>query len=262
MKEDEIFSLNYSRRISRPSVGNMAPFYNAQDLLNTRFGNPELNPEFTDSYEAGYMKGWERYLFNGTVYHRRTTDVITRIISLLENNSAVQLWTNANQRNSTGLELINQFQLSSNFDATLSGNLFYSEIKGSNIQEGFDNSSLSWTVSLLSNISFPGIATVQLQGEYRGPIILPQGEIDPMYGLNVGLRRNLFNNRATVGLNVSDLFNTRAFKIKTQDRKFIQERLFNSETRIGTISFSYRFGGFRANDEGPAGGSGYSSDPF
>jgi len=262
LEEDEIFSLNYSRRISRPGVGNMAPFYNAQDLLNTRFGNPELNPEFTDSYEAGYMKGWERYLFNGTVYHRRTTDVITRIISLLENNSAVQLWTNANRRNSTGLELINQFQLSSNFDATLSGNLFYSEIKGSNIQEGFDNSSFSWTVSLLSNIAFPGIATVQLQGEYRGPIILPQGEIDPMYGLNVGLRRNLFSNRATLSLNVSDLFNTRAFKIKTEDRKFIQERLFNSETRIGTISFSYRFGGFSTNDEGPSGGSGYSSDPF
>jgi len=262
VEQDEVYSLNYSRRISRPGVGGMAPFYNAQDLLNTRLGNPELNPEYTDSYEAGYMKGWERYLFNGTLYHRRTTDVMTRIISLLENNSAVQLWTNASQRNSTGLEVINQFQLSSHIDATLSGNFFYSEIMGSNIQEGFDNSSFSWTVSLLSNINLPRIATVQLQGEYRGPIILPQGEIDPIYGVNLGVRRNLLNNRATVSLNVSDLFDSRTFRIKTRDMEFTQDRFFNRETRIGTLSLSYRFGGFRAKDESPSGGSGYGNDPF
>ncbi|MEX2594449.1 MAG: outer membrane beta-barrel family protein [Anditalea sp.] len=259
--EEELLA-NYSRRINRPGAGQMAPFYNAQDLLNTRYGNPELNPEYTDSYETGYNKGWENYLFTGTLYHRRTTDVMTRIISLLENNSAVQLWTNANQRNSTGLELINQFQFSSNFDATLNGNFFYSELKGSNIQEGFDNSNFSWTISLLSNIVLPNIATVQIQGEYSGPIILPQGEIDPIYGLNVGLRRDIFNNRATVSLNVTDIFNTRIFRINTTDREFYQERYFNRETRIGTISLNYRFGGFRAKEEQPSGGNGYGDDPF
>lgn len=255
-------NLNYSRRINRPGAGQMAPFYNAQDLLNTRFGNPELLPEYTDSYESGYMKSWNVYLLTATVYHRRTSQVMTRVISLLDNNSAVQLWTNANNRHSSGLELINQFQFSSGFDATLSGNFFYSEIKGDNIQEGFNNSNFSWTISLLSNIALGNFATMQVQGEYRGPIILPQGEIEPIYGLNIGIKKDFFDKKATLSLNVSDIFDTRVFRIQTNDPEFYQERYFNRETRIGTLSFTYRFGGFRPKEEKPSGDSGYGDDPF
>jgi iron complex outermembrane recepter protein len=53
------------------------------------------------------------------------------------------------------------------------------------------------------------------------------------------------NNKATVSLNVSDIFNTRIFRIKTQDQNFVQNNMFNRETRIGTLSFTYRFGGFK-----------------
>ncbi|WP_237690421.1 outer membrane beta-barrel protein [Salegentibacter tibetensis] len=54
----------------------------------------------------------------------------------------------------------------------------------------------------MSNWIFPDIATVQLMADYRGPIILPQGKIDPMYGINLlGIRKDLFNNRATLSLN-------------------------------------------------------------
>ncbi|MBZ9729710.1 outer membrane beta-barrel family protein [Salegentibacter sp. JZCK2] len=64
------------------------------------------------------------------------------------------------------------------------------------------NSNFSWTLNLLSNWIFPDIATVQLMADYRGPIILPQGKIDPMYGINLlGIRKDLFNNRATLSLN-------------------------------------------------------------
>ncbi|MCC5938310.1 MAG: TonB-dependent receptor [Lunatimonas sp.] len=254
------FILNYSRRINRPSWGQMAPFYNAQDLLNTRLGNPTLQPEYTDSYEVGLNKGWEQLLFTGTLYHRRTQSPMTRIISLLENNSAVQLWDNANYRRDTGLELINQMEFHSNLDATLTGNFFYSEINGYNIRENFFNSNFTWTVTLLTNWVIPDLFNVQVMADYRGPIALPQGEIDPIYGLSVGLRRDLFNRRATVSLNVSDVFNTRVFRIQTDDFEFSQNRFFNQETRIGTLSFTYRFGGFKAKEEKPS--VRYSDDPF
>lgn len=252
--------LNYSRRVNRPGSGQLAPFYNAQDLLNTRFGNPMLQPEYTDSYEAGLNKEWDWLLFTGTAYHRATTNAMTRIISLLDNGAAVQLWDNAASRRDTGLELINQFQFSSTFDATLSGNFFYSEVVGDNIREGFNNSNFTWTLSLLSNYVIPNVATVQLMADYRGPIVLPQGEIDPIYGLNIGLRRDFYNKRATVSVNVTDVFNTRVFRVRTDDISFSQERFFNRETRIGTLSFIYRFGGFRSREESRQ--DRYPDDPF
>ncbi|MCH7408780.1 TonB-dependent receptor [Belliella sp. DSM 111904] len=243
--QEEEFTANFSRRINRPGMWSLAPIFGVSDLYNLSIGNPELQPEFTNSYELGYMKGWERYLLNATVYHRFSTDIHTRIIRLNEDNVAIQTRENANSRVNTGLELVNQFQLTSWFDATVSGNFFYSEIRGDNIEAGFNNSNYSWTVNTLFNMVIPKVASVQIQGDYRGPIVLPQGEIEPMWGVNVGVRRDLLDKKATISLNVSDIFNTRIFRISTNDERFIQDRWFNRETRIGTLSFTYRFGGFK-----------------
>ncbi|MBN7814866.1 outer membrane beta-barrel family protein [Algoriphagus pacificus] len=243
--ENEL-TANYTRRISRPSIWDLAPIYQVRDQYNLSIGNPYLKPEFTDSYELGYMKGWERYLLNATVYHRFSTDVETRITTLTDDNVAIQSRENADTRASTGFELINQIQISNNFDATLTGNFFYSKINANNV-EGRDlsNENFSWTLSLLGNILVPKWFSVQLQGNYRGPIVLPQGQIEPQATLTVGMRKDLFNNKATVSLNVSDIFNTRKFMITTEDPRFTQYREFQRESRIGTLSFTYRFGGFK-----------------
>lgn len=171
----------------------------------------------------------------------------TRVIRLAESNVAVQTRENALRRNSTGLELINQVQVSNWWDATVSGNFFYSEIIGDNIQEGFNNSNYSWTVSLLSNMAIPNLFTFQVQGNYRGPIVFPQGEIEPYWRINADIRKNIMNDKATISLNISDIFNTRIFRIRNEDNRFVKDRLYNRETRIGTIAFTYRIGGF--NDD-------------
>ncbi|MGY6559329.1 MAG: TonB-dependent receptor domain-containing protein [Nitritalea sp.] len=248
--DEEELTANFSRRISRPNIWALAPIFRVNDLFNLSIGNQELQPEFTNSYEFGYMKGWDKYLLNAVVYHRFTTDVQTRVIRLNEDNVSVQLRENANSRSSTGLELVNQFQFTSWFDATLSGNFFYSEIIGENIEANFNNSNFSWTVNLLANMAIPKFASLQIQADYRGPIVLPQGEIEPIWGINMGLRKDLFNKKATVSVNVSDIFNTRIFRIRTTDENFDFQRLFNRETRIGTIAFTYRFGGFKERRNG------------
>lgn len=254
--------LNYSRRISRPSVGALAPFYNAQDFLNLRLGNPLLQPELTDSYELGYAKSFDWLFFTGTLYHRRTTDLLSRIYVLFDNNFAVQTWENANRRNANGLELINQLFLAKWMDLTLSGNFFHSRIIADNISEELDNENFSWTISLLSSFRAGKWGNFQLQGDYRGPIVLPQGEIAPMYGLNIGYRKNLWDGKATLGLNVSDVFNTRIFVIETTGQGFSQERVFNWESQIATLTFTYRFGGFNDQAREERGGGNIDSDPF
>ncbi|WP_339874800.1 TonB-dependent receptor [uncultured Algoriphagus sp.] len=247
--ENEL-TLNYTRRISRPSIWDLAPIYRVRDQYNFSIGNPYLQPEFTDSYEVGYMKGWEKYLLNATVYHRFSTDVETRITILTDDNVAIQSRQNADTRSSTGFELINQVQIVKNLDATLTGNLFYSKINAENIEEDFSNENFSWTLNLLANWLVPNWFNVQVQGNYRGPIVLPQGQIEPQYSLNVGLRKDLFNGKATISANVSDVFNTRNFRITTNNPRFDEKRVFQRETRVGTLAFTYRFGGFKEQRQG------------
>ncbi|MGY6522517.1 MAG: TonB-dependent receptor domain-containing protein [Mongoliitalea sp.] len=242
--EEEI-SVNYSRRISRPGIWALSPILSLRDQLNFNVGNPLLQPEFTDSYEVGYMKGFKSYLLNATVYHRYSTDVQTRIITLLDNNITIQSRENADIRRSTGLELVNQFEFTNWWNVALTGNFFYSEIFGANLGEGFNNSNFSWTVNMLSTMSIPNLFSVQIQGDYRGPIVLPQGQIEPLWGINLGIKRDVLNKKGTISVNVSDIFDTRIFRITTNDSRFDLNRMFNRETRIGTVAFTYRFGGFK-----------------
>jgi len=166
----------------------------------------------------------------------------------MDDNVAIQSRENANFRKSTGLEVINQVQLVDRWDFTLSANFFHSEIIGDNIGEGFNNSNFSWTLSLLSNMVIPDLFSIQVQGNYRGPMVFPQGEIEPMWGLNAGVRKNILKDKGTISLNVSDIFNTRVFRIRNDDSRFVQDRVYNRETQIGTLSFTYRFGGFKENN--------------
>jgi iron complex outermembrane receptor protein len=264
--EESELSVNYSRRVSRPRIWGLAPIYRVNDQYNVSIGNPYLQPEYTDSYEFGYMKGWERYLLNATVYHRYSTDVETRITYLTENNVSVQTRENADTRASTGFELINQIQVSNNIDATLTGNFFYSKVNGENIESGFSNENFSWTISLLGNIIIPKWVNMQVQGNYRGPIVQPQGQIEPQWSVNLGLKREVLAGKGTVSLNVTDIFNTRNFRITTSDPRFDQTRTFQRETRIGTLSFTYRFGGFsekrEERDSRREGGDDFGGDEF
>lgn len=252
----EAFFLNYSRRINRPSTWGLAPFYNVQDPLNMRLGNPYLQPELTDSYEVGYDRDLEFLMITGTLYHRRTEDVLSRIFVPGENNSVIMTWENANSSINNGLEIINQFFVTKWMDLTVSGNAFHARIFGENIQSGFVNENFSWSASLLGSFRAGNWGTFQLQGNYRGPVVRPQGELLPMYGINAGYRKDFWDRRATLSISVSDIFNTRIFRVSVDDPSFSQTREFNWETRIGTITFNYRFGGFNNQERKERNGGG------
>ncbi len=250
--ENNDLLVNYSRRINRPSLWSMAPLLNIQDPLNLRIGNPNLRPEFTDSYEVGIAQSFKGYFVTATVFHRRTTDLISRIYVPGGANSALQIWDNVNTELATGLEVINQIEVGNWMDATLTGNLFYNEVQGGAENPDFNNSNLTWTLSLLSNFKLGKIGTLQVLGNYRGPIVRPQGLVKPLYGINMGFRREVLSGKGTLSLNVTDVFNTRRFIVEVADDTFAQRRVFDWETQIVTLAFTYRFGGYkdRASKEG------------
>lgn len=251
--ENNDLLVNYSRRINRPSLWSMAPLLNVQDPLNLRIGNPNLRPEFTDSYEVGVAQSFKGYFVTATVFHRRTTDLLSRIFVPGGANSALMIWDNVNTELATGLEVINQVELGNWMDATLTGNLFYNEVQGGADNPDFNNSNLTWTLSLLSNFKLGKIGTLQVLGNYRGPIVRPQGLVKPLYGVNLGFRREVLNGKGTLSLNVTDVFNTRRFIVEVADDTFAQRRVFDWETQIATLAFTYRFGGYK--DKAPGQGS-------
>ena len=78
----------YSRRIFRPRLWDLNPFFNIRNNFSVRTGNPNLLPEFTDSYEIASIYIIGKTSFNFGVYYRYTTDVVERV-STFEDNVAI-----------------------------------------------------------------------------------------------------------------------------------------------------------------------------
>ncbi|MFQ6929420.1 MAG: TonB-dependent receptor domain-containing protein [Parabacteroides merdae] len=78
-KNNEI-QVNYTRRLRRPWGGQLNSFRNISDASNISFGNPELTPEYSHSFELNYIKTWESgHTLSLSGYYRSTDDVIQRI---------------------------------------------------------------------------------------------------------------------------------------------------------------------------------------
>ena len=56
LKNKQEFQISYTRRINRPNFFQLIPFTNYSDSLNITRGNPNLRPEFTNSFEFSYLK--------------------------------------------------------------------------------------------------------------------------------------------------------------------------------------------------------------
>ena len=106
-KNNEI-QVNYTRRLRRPWGGQLNSFRNTSDSRNISFGNPELTPEYSHSFELNYIKLWESgHTLSLSGYYRSTDDVIQRI-RFLNTAENVMYTTSENVARSqaSGMEIV------------------------------------------------------------------------------------------------------------------------------------------------------------
>jgi outer membrane cobalamin receptor len=237
----QTFQISYSRRISRPRQWDLMPFTKFGDNKERRIGNAQINPEYTNSLEAGILQLWSSGSFLGSVYYRNTTDKIERI-SELGNDGIIYIKPmNIGLRDAYGVELnatynpINWIRLNSGFN-------FYQEIiSGEYNNIKFRRENFTWTNRTSINLSFPKIIRAQITFNYTAPSIRPQGKTLAIYHFDFGLSRELLKGTATIGLNIRDLFNTRRWKDITDTPQQYAESNTLWRPRTITLVFTYRF---------------------
>ena len=74
LSETTDLGLSYSKRINRPSLWFVNPFYELDDFNSRFFGNPNLRAAFTDAIELSLLKKGNKFTLNPSVYYSRTTD--------------------------------------------------------------------------------------------------------------------------------------------------------------------------------------------
>lgn len=202
--------LSYSYRINRPNFRNLTPFADFSDPRVFFVGNPNLDPEFTHSVEAGNLTDWGKGSFLAGVYYRHKTGVIERI-RILDTISGITniIPVNLSVQNDLGLEFnlnlaaFEWWKLSSSF------NFFRSHARGNYNDDLLESKTVSWTNRTTSRMTFFRQMDFQASVNYQSPRKNTQGKELSSYSIDLGLAKDVFKNKGTLTLNVRDLLISR-----------------------------------------------------
>lgn len=234
------FQAGYSKRIFRPRLWDLNPFFNIRNNFNIRVGNPNLQPEFTDSYELTSIYKVGKASLSSSLYLRHTTDVVERV-STFKDNVTFYTPENIGTNSSIGFETNGKYNPNKWLTLTGDFNFNYFDRAGTFENQVFDFTGSQWSSRLGSKIGFPTDIDVELTGNYRSGFKTIQGEQTGFAFMDLGIRKKIFKGKAIVNLGIRDVFASR-----------IQERFVNQPTfetysfgqrgRFFTLGISYGFG--------------------
>jgi outer membrane receptor protein involved in Fe transport len=261
--ERDQLQFNYARRIRRPDFWQINPFISINDPVNLRQGNPQLRPEFINSFEFNYSKDYKNGNFLASLYFRNNPDDITEYSDTItadqydklqnagvDPNAILNTFINASTTNRYGAEFVLQHKVGDHFNMVPSFNLQYRTVKADINGLDLSNEGFNWEVELMADYKIVTKAKslfnnlgFQITGEYESKEVIPQGKRKPEYGVDFAMRKDfLKNNKATITFGINDVFNTQRWGTIYDTETFYQDSYRRWNVRNFRITLSYKFG--------------------
>ncbi|GBE31071.1 TonB dependent receptor [bacterium BMS3Bbin04] len=231
---------SYSRRLHRPRHWLLIPFWNYTDSRNRRVGNPNLDPEYSNSFEIGHLFHTDKGSVNSSVYYRQATGVI-EWVERVDGDIILSQPFNIGDRDSYGFEFVIMRQMASWLSLQGSFNVYQYQSSGTFEGISYDRDNTSWFSRASSRVSFTKTTQMQMRLFYMGPRDMIQGERAAMYSVSAGLSQSLWDNNVTVSFNVHDLFDTRKRHMETTTDSFYSDSEFQWRGRSFMLQLTWRF---------------------
>ena len=249
---DNELQVNYTRRISRPWGGQLNSFVNVTDSTNISYGNPALQPEFSNAFELNYIKNWDKHTFSASLYYRNTNDVIQRI-SYRDGEVMKGTYENVAESQSAGAEFVAKNGIASFFDLTTTVEFYYYKLDGFiyyPLQDGEPvtgqgSEDFSWNARMIADFTLPYSFSLQLTGRYDARRVIAQGYRKASYSVDAGLRKSFLDRKLSFSVSVRDVFNSRKWHTVTSGSGFRQDSRNWFGGRVARFTLTYSFGNMK-----------------
>ncbi|WP_324678548.1 TonB-dependent receptor [Hymenobacter sp. GOD-10R] len=238
--ENNQVSASVSRRITRPAYQNLNPFLNYTDFYTAQQGNPFLAPSLSQSLVLNYLhKDFQvlslSYLHetnsvNNVVMQNDDTKVSTSTPQNLAETSSLTL-------SSGGHTDLTKFW---GTDNQLSGS--YTQVRTTLQDQSVRLASYSWSVSSDHTFTLPRSYKLLVGGSYDSPGVQGLYHTKASGAVNLGLKKQLWAEKATLSLRVADVFNTNRFRSTLRYNNVNQTWNNQWESRRVTLVFTCKIG--------------------
>jgi len=244
LSENRKILFSYSRRTNRPELYFMEPYITYKDYYTAEIGNPDIRPEYINSFELNYSYNGEQNSLSASAFHRSRKDKIERLRVPYVAGVTLDSMANVGHDYATGIELSASIQTVRWWNVRLNGSVYHYKVENEFKNSGEDETSTNYEIALYNNLEWGKSTRIQLDGNFVGPSVTTQGKTNSFWYINLAIRQQLLKNKLTATLSFRDVFNTARYtsNITTAD--------LQSHTRISpkypliSLSISYTFNQF------------------
>lgn len=243
---------SYSRRINRPDGRDLDPFPNYMNQYTIRIGNPDLKPEYTDSYELSYMRKFGNSFVSFETFYRTTNDLMTRVQELKDDGIIYMSSQNLNRDHSLGAEIMGNVNVTKWLLVNTSFSLYKYQLKGEVLGKSVDKQSTNYSGRLNATVKFNSDSRLQLTGFYRGPSVSAQGDQKGMVFTNLSYRQDFLKKKLSATLSVRDLLGTMKMEGTSFGDDFKSTFKMQREPRVLMLTLSYKINNYKMDKQAPA----------
>ncbi len=246
LKNGSAFKVAYNRRIQRPSIQFLNPNVQGSNGKNISYGNPNLNPEYTNNYELSYNTFIKGTSLNFSTFMRNTTGSIQSVRQLKNDKSdtIVTTYQNIGFEDAYGLSVfanVNAGKLSLN-----GGVDTYYAVLTNNVPDpkyNAKNSGWVYNVRLFGSYNLSKGWGLQFFSFYRGRQVQLQGFQGGFGVYSLSVRKELANKKGSIGFGAENFFYPQITVKNTQSSYFLNQDITNVTTNMNfKVTFSYRIG--------------------
>ena len=257
INKTQSMQLSYSRRVRRPHMWDLNPYMNVRDGQELGFGNPNLDPEFTNAFELSYNLGFNKVNIYTSAYFRQTNNMMTRYGYVWDSANVARYswwepynseydgywastWQNLNRGYNYGLEFIVDWQLASWWKLNFSINLYENRIEGTELLDNKSTEAFQASGKFTSFMTLPGDWTIQMSGQYWAPWLDLQTEMYANYWCDLAVKKDIMQKRATVSLRIGDIFCTGGWGHETFTEQLNRVVRSKRLSPTVTVGFTYK----------------------
>ena len=234
------------RRISRPSYSSLNPFINYTDAYTAMQGNPYLAPSLASSFVLNYLHAGfqvlslsyllETKVVSEVAYQNDQTKVTTTRPMNLDQVRTLTLTSGGHT------DLAKWWGMDNQVGAT------YGEVQTLVDSQPVRLRQVGAMASSNHTFTLPRHYQLLVGGEYDGPSVNGLYALRSSGSFNLGLRKQLWQEKATLSLKVSDLFYTNGWFSSLHYQNINTDWVNRYDSRRLTLSFTYKLAGGKTHD--------------
>jgi outer membrane receptor protein involved in Fe transport len=226
---------SYTRRIHRPRSWWLEPFLTWSDAYNVRKGNPDLKPEYIDSYELGFQTFLGKSMFSTEVYYRITYNNVERIQSIYSENIILHTVENVGTAKAMGIEAMLDLNFTHWWSLNLTSNFYQQMIQGEFNGQNLSEDDFSWSARFSNELKVLPSTKLQINGRYRSLSITAQGQRQGYFTLDAALKQNLLGKQLSLTLHENT----------SEGEDFYYYRYSTRESPLIMLSINYNFNNYK-----------------